>query len=108
MKSVLTEAHGDVFVVTINRPEVRNAVDGRTARTLAEVFRGFDADSSMRVAVLTGAAGTFCAGADLKALAVGQGNTLSEVGDGPMGPTRMLLSKVTQLREAWSWLAGAT
>jgi len=93
MNTVLTEAYGDVLVVTINRPEVRNAVDGATARALAEAFRAFDADSSMRVAVLTGAAGTFCAGADLKALAAGQGNTLSEVGDGPMGPTRMLLSK---------------
>jgi len=93
MKSVLNEAQGDVLVVTINRPEVRNAVDGATARALAEAFRAFDADSSMRVAVLTGAAGTFCAGADLKALAAGQANTLSEVGDGPMGPTRMLLSK---------------
>jgi enoyl-CoA hydratase len=93
MKSVLTEAHGDVLLVTINRPEVRNAVDGATARALAEAFRGFDLDASLSVAVLTGAAGTFCAGADLKALAAGQGNTLSEVGDGPMGPTRMLLSK---------------
>jgi enoyl-CoA hydratase len=93
MKSVLTEAYGDVLVVTINRPEVRNAVDAGTARALAEVFRSFDADASLSVAVLAGAAGTFCAGADLKALAVGQGNTLSEVGDGPMGPTRMLLSK---------------
>jgi enoyl-CoA hydratase len=93
MKSVLTEAHGDVLLVTINRPEVRNAVDGATARALAEAFRGFDLDASLSVAVLTGAAGTFCAGADLKALAGGQGNTLSEVGDGPMGPTRMLLSK---------------
>jgi enoyl-CoA hydratase len=93
MNTVLAEVHSDVLVVTINRPEVRNAVDGATARALVEVFRGFDRDSSMRVAVLAGAAGTFCAGADLKALAVGQGNTLSEVGDGPMGPTRMLLSK---------------
>jgi enoyl-CoA hydratase len=93
MNSVLTQAHGDVLVVTINRPEVRNAVDGATARALVEAFRGFDADSTMRVAVFTGAAGTFCAGADLKALAAGQGNTLSEEGDGPMGPTRMLLSK---------------
>ena len=93
MNTVLAEVHNDVLVVTINRPEVRNAVDGATARALVEVFRGFDRDSSMRVAVLAGAAGTFCAGADLKALAAGQGNTLSEVGDGPMGPTRMLLSK---------------
>ncbi|HEV8039222.1 MAG TPA: crotonase/enoyl-CoA hydratase family protein [Bryobacteraceae bacterium] len=93
MNTVLTEARGDVLIVTINRAEVRNAVDGATARALAEVFRGFDADSSSRIAVLTGTAGTFCAGADLKALAKGQGNTLSEEGDGPMGPTRMLLSK---------------
>jgi enoyl-CoA hydratase len=93
MKTVLTETHDDVLVVTINRPEVRNAVDGATARALVEAFRAFDADSSMHAAVLTGAAGTFCAGADLKALAAGRGNTLSEDGDGPMGPTRMLLSK---------------
>jgi enoyl-CoA hydratase len=93
MNTVLTAVHSDVLIVTINRPEVRNAVNGATARALVDVFRAFDADSSMRVAVLTGAAGTFCAGADLKALAVGQGNTLSEVGEGPMGPTRMLLSK---------------
>jgi enoyl-CoA hydratase len=82
MNTVLAEVHSDILVVTINRPEVRNAVDGATARALAEVFRGFDRDSSVRVAVLTGAAGTFCAGADLKALAAGRGNTLSEVGDG--------------------------
>jgi len=93
MKSVLREVRGDVLVVSINRPEVRNAVDGAAARELAEVFRAFDEDPGLRVAVLTGAAGTFCAGADLKALAAGQGNELSEEGDGPMGPTRMLLSK---------------
>jgi enoyl-CoA hydratase len=93
MNSVLTQVHEDVLVVTINRPEVRNAVDGATARALVEAFRDFDTDSSLRVAVLTGAAGTFCAGADLKALASGQGNSLSEDGDGRMGPTRMLLSK---------------
>lgn len=93
MNSVLTEVQEDVLVVTINRPEVRNAVDAATARALVEAFRDFDTDSSLRVAVLTGAAGTFCAGADLKALASGQGNSLSEDGDGPMGPTRMLLSK---------------
>jgi enoyl-CoA hydratase len=93
MNTVLTEAHNDVLVVTINRPEVRNAVDDGTARALVEAFARFDADASLRVAVLTGAGGTFCAGADLKALAAGQGNRLSEEGDGPMGPTRMLLSK---------------
>src|ERR1700730_6833156 len=93
MKSVLTQALHDILVVTINRPEVRNAVDGATAGMLTDAFRAFDSDSLCRVAVLTGAAGTFCAGADLKALASGRGNSLSEEGDGPMGPTRMLLSK---------------
>ena len=93
MKSVLTQVHEDVLVVTINRQEVRDAVDGATARALAEAFRDFDTDSSLRVAVLTGTAGTFCPGADLKAIASGQGNSLSEDGDGPMGPTRMLMSK---------------
>jgi len=93
MTTVLTEGQGDVFIVTINRPEVRNAVDGPTAQALIEAFRKFDADASLRVAVLTGAQGAFCAGADLKALADGRGNRLSENGEGPMGPTRMLLSK---------------
>jgi enoyl-CoA hydratase len=92
MNSVLTEVHHDVLVVIINRPEVRNAVDGATARLLADTFRAFD-ESPLNVAILTGAGDTFCAGADLKALAEGKGNTLSEEGDGPMGPTRMLLSK---------------
>lgn len=90
--SVQTQAKEDILVVTINRPEVRNAVDGPTARALAEAFRSFDADQRLSVAVLTGAGGTFCAGADLKAIAV-QGSRLTEEGDGPMGPSRMLLSK---------------
>jgi enoyl-CoA hydratase len=93
MNTVLTETQGDVLIVTINRPEVRNAVDGATAQALAEAFGEFEGDSGKRVAVLTGAAGTFCAGADLKALAAGERKILSEEGDGPMGPTRMLLSK---------------
>jgi enoyl-CoA hydratase len=93
MGSVLSEPRGDVLLVTIHRPEVRNAVDGATAQGLAKAFRDFDSDSGLRVAVLAGAGGTFCAGADLKALAAGRGNRLSEDGDGPMGPTRMLLSK---------------
>jgi len=91
--TVLIQEHDDILIVTINRPEVRNAVDGPTARALADAFRGFDADGRMRVAVLTGAGGAFCAGADLKAVAAGSGNQLSEDGDGPMGPSRMLLSK---------------
>ena len=82
-----------LFVVTINRPEVRNAVDGETAYELAEAFRAFDRDPSLSVAILTGAGGTFCSGADLKAVASGKGNQLSLDGDGPMGPTRMMLSK---------------
>ncbi|MDO8392233.1 MAG: crotonase/enoyl-CoA hydratase family protein [Actinomycetota bacterium] len=86
---------GQVRIVTIDRPEVRNAVDGLTAVALAEAFRAFDADPTVHVAVLTGAGGTFCAGADLKAITDGRGNRVErdiEL-DGPMGPTRMLLSK---------------
>jgi enoyl-CoA hydratase len=93
LNSVLIQKKDDVIVVSINRPEVRNAVDGQTAQALADAFRKFDADEDVKVAVLTGAGGTFCAGADLKAIASGQGNRMSEEGDGPMGPTRMLLSK---------------
>ena len=86
---------GGVFVVTIDRPEVRNAVDGVTASALGDAFRQFEDDSSLSVAVLTGAGGTFCAGADLKGVASGRGNRVSAdiSDDGPMGPTRMLLSK---------------
>jgi enoyl-CoA hydratase len=91
--TVLVERDGPVTVVTIDRPEVRNAVDARTAQALAEAFRDFDAEETASVAVLTGAAGTFCAGADLKAIAGGDGNVVAADGDGPMGPTRMTLSK---------------
>ncbi|HEY1636072.1 MAG TPA: crotonase/enoyl-CoA hydratase family protein [Acidimicrobiales bacterium] len=86
---------GPVAVVTIDRPEVRNAVDGPTAVALADAFAGFDADPRLAVAVLTGAGGTFCAGADLKALASGEPRpvSVSPEGNGPMGPTRMQLSK---------------
>ena len=72
---------------------MRNAVDGLTASQLAAAFREFDAEYDLKVAVLTGTGGAFCAGADLKAIAEGRGNQMSEEGDGPMGPTRMLLSK---------------
>lgn len=82
-----------VAVITIDRPAVRNAVDRPTADALADAFRSFDADDNLDVAVLTGAGGTFCAGADLKAVASGRGNRVTETGDGPMGPTRLLLSK---------------
>jgi enoyl-CoA hydratase len=92
--SVRSERQGAVTIVTIERPEVRNAVDGPTAEALAHAFRRFDADPEQSVAVLTGAGGCFCAGADLKAVAAGRGNrVVEEGGDGPMGPTRLLLSK---------------
>jgi len=88
------ETDGPVAVVTLDRPEVRNAVDGPTADALAEAFRRFDADEARAAAVLTGAGGVFCAGADLKALSEGRpANRVAEDGDGPMGPTRMLLGK---------------
>jgi len=87
------EPDGRVVVVTIDRPEVRNAVDRPTADALAEAFRRFDGDDERRVAVLTGAGGTFCAGADLKGISDGRGNRTRADGDGPMGPTRMLLEK---------------
>jgi enoyl-CoA hydratase len=93
MNSVFIERQGPTLIVTINRPEVRNAVDRETSEALADAFRHFDSDESLSVAVLTGVGGTFCAGADLKAIAAGRGNRMSEEGDGPMGPTRMLLSK---------------
>ncbi|HZR12825.1 MAG TPA: crotonase/enoyl-CoA hydratase family protein [Acidimicrobiia bacterium] len=91
--SVRVEHDGPVVVVTIDRPDVRNAVDGPTAAALADAFRAFDADDAHAVAVLTGAGDTFCAGADLKAFRTDRSNTVAAEGDGPMGPTRMLLSK---------------
>lgn len=93
MTPVRTETHGPVRVVTIDRPEVRNAVDGPTAAALAEAFRAFDRDDAVPVAILTGAGGSFCAGADLKSVSHGRGNRVDLEGDGPMGPTRMLLAK---------------
>jgi enoyl-CoA hydratase len=91
--TVTSEHDGPVTVVTIDRPEVRNAVDRPTAAALAEAFTAFDEDDERSVAVLTGAGGTFCAGADLKGIAEGRGNRVTLHGDGPMGPTRMVLSK---------------
>jgi enoyl-CoA hydratase len=91
--SVVVEVSGAVTTVVIDRPEARNAVDGPTAAALADAFRVFDADETQSVAVLTGAGGTFCAGADLKAVGTDRGNQVTEDGDGPMGPTRMRLSK---------------
>jgi enoyl-CoA hydratase/carnithine racemase len=93
MSPVDYQTDGSVAIVTINRPEVRNAVDGPTARALADAMRRFDADDALAVAILTGTGGFFCAGADLKAVSDGRGNRVTEDGDGPMGCTRMLLSK---------------
>jgi enoyl-CoA hydratase/carnithine racemase len=91
--SVSRQQLDNICVVQIERPEQRNAVDAATALELAAAFREFDADSRSDVAILTGAAGHFCAGADLKAYARGERRKVTEDGDGPMGPTRMRLSK---------------
>lgn len=91
--TVRVEHDGPVTTVILDRPAVRNAVDRSTARALADAFRAFDADEGARVGVLWGAGGRFCAGADLKAIAAGQGNRVAPAGDGPMGPSRMILHK---------------
>lgn len=107
MSTVRYATDGAVAIVTIDRPEVRNAVDGPTAAALAERFRQFEGDDTLAVAVLTGAGDTFCAGADLKAVASGRGNRVAFDGDGPMGPSRMLLSKpVVAAVEGWAVAGG--
>ena len=94
MEKISVEHSERTTIISITRPEVRNAVDGETARALAAAFREFDADADSDVAVLYGQYGTFCSGADLKAIATASGgNPLSREGDGPMGPSRMLLGK---------------
>jgi len=90
--AVNIDRNGAVMVVTLDRPDRRNAVDDSTARELSAAFRSFDVDPGLSVAVLTGAGGNFCAGFDLKALAQGTGPEVAE-GDGPMGPTYLRLSK---------------
>jgi enoyl-CoA hydratase len=91
--TVLTARDGKVLTVTINRPQVRNAVDSATADALAQAFQQFEADPGLCAAVLTGAEGTFCAGADLREVAEGRRATVDESGSGPMGPTWMQMSK---------------
>jgi enoyl-CoA hydratase len=91
--AIRVEKQGAVTTVIMDRPEARNAVDGPSARALADAFRAFDADAEARVAVLWGTGGTFCAGADLKAFGTGNGLRVEPTGDGPMGPTRLLLGK---------------
>ena len=91
--AIRVERDGAVLTVLLDRPAARNAVDRATAEALADAFRAFEADDALRVGVLAGVGEHFCAGADLKAFATGQPNRLEPDGDGPMGPTRMLLSK---------------
>ena len=96
MAKVVVERRGPVTTVILNRPEVRNAVDNETAEQLADAFRAFEADENARVAVLWGAGGGFCAGADLKAVASGERLKRYKLdGDGPMGPSRLRLTKPT-------------
>ena len=93
---VLVERRDPFLVVTINRPEVRNAINGPTANEIAAVFRAFDVDDTLSVAILTGTGSTFCAGADLKSFVNGDGEQaphIREQGDGPLGVSRILLSK---------------
>lgn len=91
--TIATETRGAITTIIIQRPQARNAVDGPTAQALADAFRAFEADTSAKVAVLGGEE-TFCAGADLKAVSSASNcNRLEADGDGPMGPSRMLLSK---------------
>lgn len=87
------QRRGPVTTVIIDRPHARNAVDGPTALALHQAFAEFDADDSASVAVLCGAGGTFCAGADLKAIGTEDSNPTNRDGPAPMGPTRMVLSK---------------
>ena len=92
-RGVRRERRGPVLLVTIDRPERRNAVDSAAAAALREAFAAFDADDTLSVAVLAGSGGTFCAGADLQAVVAGDRRPVPDAGPGPMGPTRMVLSK---------------
>ena len=100
------EKSGPVTTVVLDRREARNAVDRATAQGLADAFRSFDADAAARVAVLWGDNGTFCAGADLKAIAAGAPNRVAPDGDGPMGPSRLVLQKPTIAAIAGHAVAG--
>lgn len=92
-EAVTVERAGPVTTVRLSRPQARNAVDGATAAALADAFRAFDADADASVAVLHGEGGTFCAGADLRAVGTPAANRTEPEGDGPMGPTRLRLTK---------------
>ena len=104
--AVLTERDGPVTTIVLSRPKRRNAVDGPTAALLADAFRAFEADESASAAVLYGESGTFCAGADLQAMGTAQENRVASDGDGPMGPTRMQLTKPVVAAVAGHAVAG--
>ncbi len=91
--AIVIEKRYPAYIITIDNPKVKNAVDGLTAKKLAEAFRDFERDEKALVGILEGANGTFCSGANLKEITEGRSNRIEKVGDGPMGPTRMLLSK---------------
>jgi enoyl-CoA hydratase len=91
--TVRTEKNGSVTTIVLARPEVKNAIDARTAQALYDAVQAFAADAEARVAVLWGEGGTFCSGADLKAIARGEPNRVAEDGPGPLGPTRLILDK---------------
>src|SRR5258708_19422470 len=93
MSVVNFETEGPLAIVTLNRPDVRNAIDRPTAEALAEAFRRFEREHGLAVAILTGAGNCFCAGADLKAVSTSAGNRLAVDGDAPLACTRMLLGK---------------
>jgi enoyl-CoA hydratase/carnithine racemase len=93
--AIRLERSDAIATIVLDRPEARNAVDGPAARALAEAFREFERDDALRVAVLWGAGGVFCAGADLKARGTERGLRLAPDGDGPMGPSRLMLTKPT-------------
>ena len=93
--AIRIERSETVATIVMDRPEARNAVDGPAARALVDAFQEFERDDALRVAVLWGAGGVFCAGADLKARGSARGLRLSPDGNGPMGPTRMGFSKPT-------------
>lgn len=94
MDHILYDVNGPVCTITLNRPDKRNAVDGPMATELLAAFERFEADEGLRVAILTGQDGTFCAGADLSAVGdPARQHLLDADGHGPMGPTRLILSK---------------
>ncbi|MHB1844091.1 MAG: crotonase/enoyl-CoA hydratase family protein [Deltaproteobacteria bacterium] len=93
METVHFETQGTVAIVTLDRPQARNAIDGPTASALALALRRFDGEDALRVAVLTGARGTFCAGADLKSIGTERSPRVAPDGDAPLGFSRLLLGK---------------